>query len=63
MNKAQRFEKAQELRDTADRLDASLNCDAGMSSQEWVSPERQIYVRSHANELRQEASKLENGKA
>lgn len=59
MTKKQRLDKASELRATADRLDASLVPDARMSSQDWVSPERHVYVRGEANKLRQEASRLE----
>lgn len=59
VKRATNKQKAAELRATADRLDASLNPDAGMSSEEYVSPERHIYVRSEANKLRQEAARLE----
>lgn len=51
--------KARELRERADALDASLNPSASMSSDEWVSSERHVYVRTEANKLRQEAARLE----
>lgn len=59
LTKEQLLQKARELRETADRMDSSLNPTASMSSEEWVSPERHIHVRERANKARQEAAMLE----
>ena len=59
MTKAQ---KIKELRETADRMEASINASAGPSSQEWISPERADHYRRMASEKRREADELEKGK-
>lgn len=51
--------KAEELRERADAMEASLSPGASPSSEEWVSPERYTYVMAEANKLRQQAADLE----
>ena len=52
-------QKIKELRDAADRIEASVSGNAGPSSQEWVSPERRAHYYQMAAEKRREANQLE----
>lgn len=59
MTKKQKLKKIQELRETADRMEGSINWSASPSSQEWINPERRLHYMQMANEKREEANKLE----
>lgn len=61
MTKKQKLEKIKELRETADRMEGSINWSASPSSQEWVNPERRQHYMEMVAEKRKEADKLERG--
>jgi hypothetical protein len=55
--------RVKELREQADRLEASVSSTAGPSSEEWIPPELRGYCFRRADELRRKADRLEQNVA